>query len=380
MTAVRLSEGWLKKGNHRIFIYFRAYFGKNEGGRPGLFRGERMRELISGGGPALWLTLGLVTAVILVNGGTDAPNAIATCVGSGALGLRPALLLAAGMNFLGVWTAARGQARVAATLCHMADFGPDPARGLLGLCAALTAIVIWAVAAWYFGIPTSESHALMAGLAGAALGMPGAAGKLQPGAWQWILGGLGLSAVLGFGLGFWLTRGFSALSRGRRTAAFFRRGQVGGAAAMAFCHGAQDGQKFMGVFWLGAALARGKTGGMPAAMPFGLTVYCALCMALGTALGGRRIIRAVGQDMTPLSPLQGFAADVAGAVCLLLSTAGGLPVSTTHTKTTAVMGAGAAGGWHSVDWGLAREMVLAWVLTFPGCGMIGFGLVKLLVK
>ena len=127
-------------------------------------------------------------------------------------------------------------------------------------------------------------------------------------------------------------------------------------------------------------MARGKTGGMPAAMPFGLTVYCALCMALGTALGGRRIIRAVGQDMTPLSPLQGFAADVAGAVCLLLSTAGGLPVSTTHTKTTAVMGAGAAGGWHSVDWGLAREMVLAWVLTFPGCGVIGFGLVKLLVK
>ncbi len=139
---------------------------------------------------------------------------------------------------------------------------------------------------------------------------------------------------------------------------------------MAFCHGAQDGQKFLGVLLLAEALRAGRPPQLESA-PLWEALLCALVMGAGTAVGGRRIIRAVGQDMTPLMPYQGFAADTAAVACLLLATAGGLPVSTTHTKTCAVMGAGAAGGG-KVDRRIAGRMVLAWLLTFPACALLGY--------
>ena len=146
---------------------------------------------------------------------------------------------------------------------------------------------------------------------------------------------------------------------------------------MAFMHGAQDGQKFMGVFMLGVFLVNGQSGTTTFEIPIWLMLLCSLVMGLGTSIGGYRIIKSVGMDMVKLEKYQGFAADIAGAGCLLLSSLTGLPVSTTHTKTTAIMGVGAARRLSSVNWGIVKDMGMTWVLTVPGCGLIGFLMAKL---
>lgn len=146
---------------------------------------------------------------------------------------------------------------------------------------------------------------------------------------------------------------------------------------MAFMHGAQDGQKFMGVFLLGIFLARGQADTGNFTIPFWMMILCSVVMALGTSIGGMRIIKTVGMDMVRLEKYQGFAADLAAAACLLLSSLTGMPVSTTHTKTTSIMGVGAARRLSSLNWGVVKEMITAWILTFPGCGLVGFIMAKL---
>ena len=148
---------------------------------------------------------------------------------------------------------------------------------------------------------------------------------------------------------------------------------------MAFMHGAQDGQKFMSVFMLGIFLTAGKSDVTSFAIPIWLMILCSAVMALGTSIGGYRIIKSVGMDMVKLQTYQGFAADTGAAACLLLSSLTGIPVSTTHTKTTAIMGVGASKRLSAVNWNIVKEMVLAWVLTFPGCGLLGFLMAKLFI-
>lgn len=330
--------------------------------------------------PALLVTVLLTIGVIFVNGWTDAPNAIATCVSTRAISPRAAIMMAAVFDFLGVFVMTSVNATVAQTVYNMVDFGGDSHNALVALCAALFAIVVWAVAAWYFGIPTSESHALIAGLSGAAIALQGGFGGINGSEWVKVLYGLGLSTVLGFGSGWVITRLTAFLFRGfdrRKTTKFFKSAQIGGGAAMAFMHGAQDGQKFMSVFLLGMALSKGDAGVSNFEIPPWLMILCSVVIATGTSVGGYRIIKAVGMDMVKLEPYQGFSADLAAAGCLLLSSLTGIPVSTTHTKTTAIMGVGASKRISSVKWSVVKEMVLTWVLTFPGCGLIGFLMVKL---
>jgi PiT family inorganic phosphate transporter len=332
--------------------------------------------------PALLVTVVLTLAVILVNGWTDAPNAIATAISTRAIAPRPAILMAAAFNFLGILVMTAINKTVAQTIYNMVDFGANSHDALTALCAAMVAIVLWAVAAWIFGIPTSESHALIAGITGAAIAMHGGLAGVNGHEWMKVIYGLVLSTFLGFFMGYVAVKGTELLFRKgdrRRSSRFFQKAQVGGAAAMAFMHGAQDGQKFMGVFLLGMALSKGNTDASTFAIPFWMIILCSLVMGLGTSVGGYRIIKAVGMDMVKLETYQGFSADLAGAGCLLLSSLTGIPVSTTHTKTTAIMGVGAAKRLRSVDWSVVREMVLTWILTFPGCGLIGFVMAKLFV-
>ena len=322
--------------------------------------------------PVLLLITLLCAAVVLVNGWTDAPNAIATAVSTGALPFRRAAALAAVCNLFGAAAATVGGAAVAETLYSIADFGGDSRRALCALCAALTGIAVWGVLAWRFGVPTSESHALVAGVSGAALAMPGGVANLNCEAWSRV--GLGLLLALGLGLllGRWWAR---LLSRRQRSAAFCRRGQIAGAAAMALLHGAQDGQKFMGVFLLGVTLAGDGRGGDVFFVPLWPAVFCAALMALGTLAGGRRIIDTVGRDMTSLTPQTGLAADLGAACTLVLCTLPGLPVSTTHAKTAAILGAGGEQG--GIRWRVVRSICLTWLLTFPGCGALAFFLTRL---
>ncbi len=332
------------------------------------------------GNPMLLVSTLLTLGVILVNGWTDAPNAIATCVSTRAIGVRKAIVMAAVFNFLGVLVMTSINASVAMTIYNMVDFGGDAHLSLIALCAAMAAIVIWATAAWYFGIPTSESHALIAGISGAAVAIQNSFSGINGAEWIKVVYGILLSTLLGFVMGFLISRLTVLLFRNQnrlKTERFFSGAQVAGGAAMAFMHGAQDGQKFMAIFLLGAAFAGGQSDATSFIVPLWLMVLCSAVMGLGTSIGGYRIIKSVGMDMVKLKPYQGFSADLAATLCLLLSSLTGIPVSTTHTKTTAIMGVGAARRLSNVNWAVVKDLVLTWVCTFPGCGLLGFGMAKL---
>jgi PiT family inorganic phosphate transporter len=315
----------------------------------------------------------------MVNGWTDAPNAIATCVSTRAIKPKYAVIMAAVFNFLGVFVMTMFNKSVAETIYNMVDFGSNTHYALIALCAALFAIVVWATAAWFFGIPTSESHALIAGVTGAALALQGGNG-INGREWVKVIYGLVMSSAVGFGLGYILTKFIGYVCKGfdrRKTNIVFKNLQIGGGAAMAFMHGAQDGQKFMGVFLLGVFLAKGQYNVTSFTIPVWLMVLCSVVMALGTSLGGYKIIKTVGMDMVKLNTFQGFAADAAATASLFAASVMGFPVSTTHTKTTAIMGVGASKRLSNVNWSVVNEMVAAWVLTFPGCGLMGFIMSKI---
>lgn len=331
--------------------------------------------------PMLLVSSVLILGVILVNGWTDAPNAIATCVSTRAIGARKAIIMAAIFNFFGVLVMTMINHKVAATIYNMVDFGDNSQKALIALCAAMAAIVIWATAAWYFGIPTSESHALIAGLTGAAVAINGSFDGVNGTEWIKVVYGIVLSTLLGFVMGFVVAKLTVAIFRNKdrmKCEKFFSGAQVAGGAAMAFMHGAQDGQKFMAIFLLGSALVNGNTsGGFEGEPDIWLMVVVSLVMGLGTSVGGYKIIKSVGMDMVKLKPYQGFAADFAATGCLLLSSLTGVPVSTTHTKTTSIMGVGAAKRLSNVNWSVVKELVFTWVCTFPGCGVLGFVMAKL---
>ena len=330
--------------------------------------------------PMIMITVILTLGVILVNGWTDAPNAIATCVSTRAMTVSSAIAMAAIFNFLGVLVMTLLNSKVAMTIYNMVDFGANSGEASVALCAALFTIVVWATAAWKFGIPTSESHALIAGLSGAAIALHGSLAGVNAAEWVKVLYGLLLSSGLGLGFGYGAVKIIELICKGmdrQKTLGFFKKAQIFGGASMAFMHGAQDGQKFMSVFLLGIFLVNGQSGVTNFQIPIWLMIVCSVVMALGTSIGGYRIIKSVGLDMVKLKTYQGFAADLGAACCLLLSSLTGIPVSTTHTKTTAIMGVGAAKRISAVNWSIVKEMGLAWVLTFPGCGLLGFIMTKL---
>ena len=332
---------------------------------------------------AFIITGTLVMGVIFVNGWTDAPNAIATAVSTRVLRTRTAIIMATILNFLGALVMTLVNAQVAETISKMVSFEGGSNQPQIALAASLFAIVVWAVGAWYFGIPTSESHALIAGLTGAALAMGGLS-SVNMSEWNKVLIGLAVSSILGFGGGFGIAKLIQKLSfsfNRRKANKFFSLGQAGTAGAMAFLHGAQDGQKFMGVFML-TLFYNGfveKTADGSFLIPIWVIALCSVVMGIGTSVGGARIIKTVGLDMVKMEKYQGFAADLGASICLLGASLFGIPLSTTHTKTTSIMGVGAARRISSVDWRIVREMILAWVLTFPGCGLIAFLMTKLFV-
>lgn len=332
--------------------------------------------------PVLLIAVLLTLGVIFVNGWTDAPNAIATCVSTRCIDVDKAIVMAAICNFLGVMIMSVFNSKVAMTIKNMVNFNGDNEAAMIALCAAMAAIVIWAVGAWYFGIPTSESHALIAGLSGAAIALQGGIGGVNLSEWVKVIYGLVLSTVIGFGMGYVICKLVTVICFNmdrKSTNTFFSGVQVAGGAAMAFMHGAQDGQKFLGVLLLGLFLVNGQDSANDVALPLWMMLLCSVVMGVGTSIGGRKIIKSVGMDMVKLEKYQGFSADIAAALCILFSTLLGIPVSTTHMKTTAIMGVGAVKRMSAINYKVVLDMVLTWVLTFPGCGLIGFCMAKLLL-
>lgn len=329
--------------------------------------------------PFLALVLVLVMGTIFVNGATDAANAIAEPIGTRAIDVDAAIWMSVITNFIGLVGMTIFSTAVADTMSNMVDFGGDNHAALIALAAATVSIVTWSSLAWVFGIPTSESHALIAGLTGAAIAVHGGIEGVNLNEWVKVIYGLVLSTVLGFVAGWAIAKVIPPLCRNldrREANDFFAKMQVWAAAGASAMHGAQDGQKFMSTAMLAITLSSGMSVA-EARFPFWLEVACALVMAIGTGVGGKPIIKKVGIDMVRLEQYQGFAAALSATGALLLATLTGLPVSTTHTSGSSMMGAGAAKDPRSVDWGVAKEMVMTWVCTFPGCGLIGFALAKL---
>ena len=330
--------------------------------------------------PVLLITVLLTLGVIFVNGWTDAPNAIATCITTRCLGARQAILLSAVFNFLGVLIMTHINSAVASTISNMVDFGSNTQEAIIALCAALFSIVVYSVGASFFGIPTSESHSLIAGLTGAAIAIHGSLAGVNGAEWVKVIYGLVLSLALGFASGWVLCKLVTLVCyrmNRRKTDRFFQGAQIFGAAAMSFMHGAQDGQKFIGVLFLGMAFHNGQTNVVGMAIPVWLMLLCSCVMGVGTSVGGEKIIKSVGMDMVKLEKYQGFSADLSAAFCLLLSSVFGIPVSTTHTKTSAIMGVGAVKRLSAINFGVVKDMMLTWVFTFPGCGLISFLMAKL---
>jgi PiT family inorganic phosphate transporter len=323
--------------------------------------------------------MALVLAVVFVNGWTDAPNAIATAVATRAISYRRAVWLAAGCNLAGLLLMSLVSVSVADTIATMADVGGGATRAEMALCAAMAAIVLFAVCAWFFGIPTSESHALLAALAGAAFAMGGKGPSAE--IWARILVGLILSLVLSFFFGHLLARLLGGLLR-RVGEGVLDKMQILSAGAMAFMHGAQDGQKFAAVLIAASLLSQGIRMTEPIRLADHLPAFvlCAVCMALGTAVGGKRIILSVGMRMVPLRKYQGVCADLGSSLCLLLASLTGIPMSTTHTKTAATLGAGISGDGGKANRRIIRNMLAAWAFTFPVCGAIGYLLTRLFLS
>lgn len=324
----------------------------------------------------LVVSLLLVCASIFVNGWTDAPNAIATVVSTRVLHPRVAVIMATIFNLVGIMFF--GSA-VASTIANLVNLGNN-SNPLVAVCAAQLSIVIWSVSAWKFGIPTSESHALIAGLMGAGIAYNGlSAFKIAE--FEKVLWGIVISTVVGFVAAYAVTKLVGFLFRRVKRAKanrFFSVGQIASAALMATSHGAQDGQKFMGVFVLVILLANKQP--VPATVHIDIWIMflCSLVMAIGTSIGGYRIIKTMGIDMVKLEKYQGFSAEIVASVCMLVTTvASGIPLSTTNTKGAAMMGAGASRRFSDVNWGIAKEMVVAWVLTFPACLLLGYVMTRL---
>ena len=326
----------------------------------------------------LIVALLLVCASIFVNGWTDAPNAIATVISTRVMRPRAAVIMATIFNLVGIM--AFGSA-VASTIANLVNVGTG-ANPLIAICAAQLSIVIWSVSAWKFGIPTSESHALIAGLMGSGIAYNGISAFNIP-QFEKVIWGIVIATVVGFFATFLFTKLIRFLfRRAKRVKSnrFFSGGQIVSAALMATSHGAQDGQKFMGVFVLVILLANNQSIPAQISIPLWVMMLTALVMGIGTSIGGYRIIKTMGIDMVKLEKYQGFSAEIVASVCMLVTTvASGIPLSTTNTKGAAMMGAGAARKFSDVNWGVAREMVLAWVLTFPVCMGLGYVMTKLFI-
>ena len=326
------------------------------------------------------LILVVVAAIIFdyINGFHDAANAIATVVSTGVLPVRTAVLMAAALNFVGALT---GTA-VAKTL---ATGFADPALVTqVTVLAALLGGSIWNLLTWWWGIPSSSSHAIIGALCGAVVARGGVAAFSFTALYKKVLIPLVASPTVGFfgGLLFmilvlWLVRRV----RAQTVLSASRRLQLLSAGAMALAHGSNDAQKSMGIITLALASYVAKGHALPhwvvpsgpgGHVPLWVIVVCAAAIALGTAAGGQRIIKTMGSKIIRISPLQGFAAETTGALIILTASRLGAPISTTHCISSTIMGVGAAKRLSAVRWGVAGNIVTAWVLTIPLSAAIAF--------
>ena len=308
----------------------------------------------------------VVTALIFeyINGFHDSANAIATVVSTKVLTARAAIVYAGVLNIFGAFMGTH----VATTIGKCIVSTDSVTQGVI-LCALLSAI-IWNLITWYYGIPSSSSHALIGGLMGAAIAKAGYHVVQFEGVTRKVLVPMISSPVIGFAIGglcmvviLWVCKRANPNSVNK----YFKKLQLVSSGVMALSHGSNDAQKTMGIITL--ALVSYHT--LPTfEVPYWVILGCAVTMGLGTMAGGWRIIRTMGSKMIKLKPVHGFAAETSAAAVILTASHFGIPVSTTHVISTSIMGVGSTKGVHAVKWGIVGNIVMAWVLTIPVCMVI----------
>jgi inorganic phosphate transporter, PiT family len=320
------------------------------------------------------LILVVIAALIFeyINGFHDSANAIATVVSTKVLTARAAILYAGVLNIAGAFLGTH----VASTIGKGIVATESVTQGVI-LCALLSAI-IWNLITWYYGIPSSSSHALIGGLIGAAISKADYHVVLFDGVTKKVLLPMVTSPLLGFAIGFlcmvmilWVC----SKSNPNTVNKYFKKMQLVSAGVMALSHGSNDAQKTMGII----TLALVSYHALPTfEVPYWVILGCALTMGLGTMAGGWRIIRTMGSKMIKLKPVHGFAAETSAAVVILAASHYGIPVSTTHIISTSIMGVGSTRGVHALKWGIVGNIVMAWVLTIPVCMIIAAVLYRIL--
>jgi PiT family inorganic phosphate transporter len=317
----------------------------------------------------LWVVVMLVVLAILfdfMNGFHDAANSIATVVSTGVLKPGQAILFAAFFNVIAIFIF---QLSVAATVGKgIVQPGVVDTHVVFG---ALVGAITWNVITWYYGIPSSSSHALIGGIVGAVIAKSGAGTLVSAGIFKTVIF-IFVSPVLGFVLGSlmmvavaWIFR----RARPSRVDKWFRRLQLVSAGAYSLGHGGNDAQKTIGIIWM-LLIATGYTAAGEASPPTWVIVCCYAAIGAGTMFGGWRIVKTMGQRITKLKPVGGFCAETGGAITLFVATALGIPVSTTHTITGAIVGVGSTQRASAVRWGVAGNIVWAWIFTIPASAFV----------
>ena len=314
-------------------------------------------------------TLAFLIALALVfdfmNGFHDAANAIATVVSTGVLKPQNAVAMAAAFNFIAILVF---QLKVATTV-GKGTIDPQVVDHYV-VFGALVGAIVWNLVTWYYGIPSSSSHALIGGLFGAAVAKAGTGALISSGLIKTIAF-IVLSPLLGFVFGsimMVLVSWFFVRSTPRRVDKWFRRAQLVSASMYSLGHGGNDAQKTMGIIWM-LLLASGYLGEHDS-LPIWVIVSCYTAISLGTLFGGWRIVKTMGQRITKLRPVGGFCAETGGAITLFMATWLGVPVSTTHTITGAIVGVGSARKTSAVRWGVAGNIVWAWIFTIPASAFV----------
>ena len=309
--------------------------------------------------------LGMLVLLALVfdfmNGFHDSANSIATVVSTGVLKPQTAVAMAAFFNFIAIFVVS---AKVAATI-GKGTIDPDVVDHYV-IFGALIGAITWNVITWYYGIPSSSSHALIGGLVGAAVAKSGTGALISAGLIKTVMF-IVLAPMLGFLLGtsiMLLVSWIFVKSTPRKIDTWFRRLQLVSAAGYSLGHGGNDAQKTMGIIWM-LLIAAGYTDPADPLPPTWVIISCYAAIAFGTLFGGWRIVKTMGQKITKLKPVGGFCAETGGAMTLLMASFWGIPVSTTHTITGAIVGVGASQKASAVRWGVAGNIVWAWVFTIP---------------
>jgi PiT family inorganic phosphate transporter len=313
----------------------------------------------------LWLVLLLAVIFDFINGFHDTANAIATVVSTRVLAPGVAILMAAGLNFVG---ALSGTA-VAKTI-GSGIVGTDVPQVVVA--AALAGAIVWNLITWYFGIPSSSSHALIGGLVGGGIAAAGVNQVHWDALLQKVVVPLVASPIIGFIIAILLMRlllGLFATSSPTRVGNFFRRAQVVSAAFMAFSHGSNDAQKTMGIITL-ALISGGQLTQFE--VPLWVIILSAVAMAAGTAIGGWRIIQTMGSRLVHLDPIHGFAAETAAETVIETASRLGFPLSTTHVISSTILGVGASQRMKAVRWNVAGRIVQAWIFTIPICAVLSW--------